>query len=139
MDTLAQNSHLNPDGGARTEFLPAELPMAMSKQPLRAFEEREHGQNTQLNSVPLRRACIFTATAAMTVAGCYEMYEVLQVGGVTILEWIVLFLFMLLFAWIAFSFMSALAGFAVLLFRIKDPLATDPASPLPFIGSKNAM
>jgi membrane glycosyltransferase len=67
------------------------------------------------------------------------MYEVLQVGGVTILEWMVLFLFVLLFAWIAFSFMSALAGFAVLLFRTKDPLGIDPAAPLPSIGSKNAM
>src|SRR5260370_38723375 len=67
------------------------------------------------------------------------MYEVLQVSGVTILEWMVLFLFVLLFAWIAFSFMSALAGFAVLLFRTKDPLGIDPAAPLPSIGSKNAM
>ena len=75
----------------------------------------------------------------MTSAGCYEMYQVLQVGGVTILEWMVLVLFVLLFAWIAFSFMSALAGFAVLLFRIKDPLGIDPDAPLPLIESRNAM
>ena len=67
------------------------------------------------------------------------MYEVLQVGGVTILEWMVLVLFVLLFAWIAFSFMSALAGFAVLLFRMKDPLGIDPNAPLPVIESRNAM
>src|SRR4030081_4046306 len=67
------------------------------------------------------------------------MYEGLQVGGVTTLEWMVLFLFVLLFAWIAFSFTSALAGFVVLLFRIKDPLGIDPGAPLPSIGSKNAM
>src|SRR4030088_1077752 len=67
------------------------------------------------------------------------MYEVLQVGGVTILEWMVLFLFVLLFAWIAFSFMSVLAGFVVLLFPPKDPLGSDPAAPLPSIGSRNAM
>jgi membrane glycosyltransferase len=51
----------------------------------------------------------------------------------------VLFLFVLLFAWIAFSFMSALAGFAVLLFRMKDPLGIDPDAPLSSIGTKNAM
>ncbi len=67
------------------------------------------------------------------------MYEVLQVGGVTILEWMVLVLFVLLFAWIAFSFMSALAGFVVLLFRSRDPLGIDPDAPLPSIGSRNAM
>ena len=113
--------------------------MVMSKQTFRGFQRREDNQKAALDSVALRRACIFTGTAAMTAAGCYEMYEVLQVGGVTILEWMVLFLFVLLFAWIAFSFMSVLAGFVVLLFRAKDPLGIDPAAPLPSIGSRNAM
>ena len=67
------------------------------------------------------------------------MYEVLQVGGVTVLEWMVLVLFVMLFAWIAFSFMSALAGFAVLLVPTNDPLGIDPDAPLPSIGSRNAM
>jgi membrane glycosyltransferase len=137
MDTLMQNP--NSGGGVRTQFLPPESPMVMSKQIFHAFQRREDNQKAAFDSVALRRACIFTGTAAMTAAGCYEMYEVLQVGGVTILEWMVLFLFVLLFAWIAFSFMSALAGFAVLLFRTKDPLGIDPAAPLPPIGSRNAM
>ena len=51
----------------------------------------------------------------------------------------VLVLFVMLFAWIAFSFMSALAGFAVLLFPTSDPLGIDPDAPLPSIGSRNAM
>jgi membrane glycosyltransferase len=111
----------------------------MSKQPLRSFQRRQDNQNGAMDSVALRRACIFTGTAAMAVAGCYEMYEVLQVGGVTILEWMVLFLFVPLFAWIAFSFMSALAGFMVLLFRIRDLLDIEADAPLPSIGSRNAM
>src|SRR3979490_3433227 len=137
MDTLTQNP--KPGGGLQTQFLPPELPMVMSKQTFQGFQRREDNQKAALDSVAQRSSCIFPGTAAMTAAGCYEMYEVLQVGGVTILEWMVLFLFVLLFAWIAFSFMSALAGFAVLLFRTKDPLGIDPASPLPSIGSKNAM
>ena len=109
--------------------------MEMSKQPLRDFESRLGNQSAALESVAPRRACLFTATAAMTGAGCYEMYEVLQVGGVTMLEWAVLLLFVPLFAWIAFSFMSALAGFAVLLLRSRDPLGIDPDAPLPSIGA----
>ena len=139
MDTLTHSPGLETNGSARTEFLPSESPMVMSKQPLRGFQSREDDRAGALDSVAFRRACILIGTAAMTIAGCYEMYEVLQVGGVTTLEWMVLFLFVLLFAWIAFSFTSALAGFVVLLFRIKDPLGIDPGAPLPSIGSKNAM
>ncbi|HEY0423520.1 MAG TPA: glucans biosynthesis glucosyltransferase MdoH, partial [Rhodopila sp.] len=127
------------DGGSRQEFLPPESPMAMSEQALRAFQKRDGDQEAGSGSAGLRRACILIGTAAMTIAGCYQMYEVLQVGGVTTLEWMVLCLFVLLFAWIAFSFMSALAGFLVLLFRIKDPLGIDADAPLPSIDSRNAM
>jgi membrane glycosyltransferase len=139
MDTLAQNPNLRSDGGAPMQFLPPESPMAMSKQPLHGFETRQDSQKPDWASIAPRRVCIFAGTAAMTIAGCYEMYEVLQVGGVTTLEWMVLSLFVLLFAWIAFSFMSALAGFAVLLFRGGDALGIDPVAPLPSISSKNAM
>src|SRR5439155_23354254 len=58
---------------------------------------------------------------------------------ITVLESIILALFVLLFAWIAFSFMSAVAGFVVLLFRKKDELGIDPGTPLPAIRSRAAM
>ena len=136
MDTLTQG----PDDGAlRQKLLPPESPMPMSKQQLRSFRREKPDTKVAANSVALRRAFVFLSTAGMTVAGCYEMYRVVDVGGVTTLEWMVLFLFVLLFAWIAFSFVSALAGFAVLLFRIRDPLGIDPDAPLPSIGSKNAL
>lgn len=139
MDTLTPR----PDGeisggGSRQEFLPPPSPMEMAPQALQTFKRGED-QEGAANSVGLRRACILAGTAAMSIAGCYLMYEVLQVGGVTTLEWMVLGLFVLLFTWIAFSFMSALAGFMVLLFRIKDPLGIDPDAPLPSVASRNAM
>jgi membrane glycosyltransferase len=139
MDTLTQNGGTElPGSGPRELFLPAESPLPMATQQLRSFERGEaHGKVAP--STALRRACIFAGTAAMTAAGCYEMYEVLQVGGVTVLEWMVLGLFVLLFAWIALSFTSSLAGFLVLLFRARDPLGIDPAAPLPTIRSRNAM
>src|ERR1700730_644316 len=139
MDTLTPRPDLEiSGGGSRQEFLPPASPMEMAPQPLRSFNRRET-EEAATNSVGIRRACILIGTAAMSMAGCYQMYEVLQVGGVTTLEWMVLGLFVLLFTWIAFSFMSALAGFMVLLFRIKDPLGIDPDAPLPSVASRNAM
>jgi membrane glycosyltransferase len=139
MDTLTQNSGIElPQRGPRELFLPAESPLPMVTQQLRSLERGERHTKVA-RSAALRRAGIFAGTAALTAAGCYEMYEVLQVGGVTVLEWMVLGLFVLLFAWIALSFTSSLAGFVVLLFRVRDPLGIDPAAPLPTIGSRNAM
>ena len=141
MDTLREASDLKVShSGLHGQFLPPESPLPMSRQQLhRAHPPRANGTAALASRLGFRRACIFVGTAAMTAAGCYEMYEVLQVGGVTILEWMVLVLFVLLFAWIAFSFMSALAGFVVLLFRMKDPLGIDPSAALPAVESRNAM
>ena len=51
----------------------------------------------------------------MTVAAGHEMYRVLAVNGPTALAMVMLVLFVALFAWIALSFISALAGFVSLL------------------------
>lgn len=127
------------DDDRQNQFLPPESPLAMSTQPLRDFDGPKPVSAPVPRSIWLRRAYVFVGTAALTAAGCYEMYEVLNVGGVTALEWMVFALFVLLFAWIAFSFMSTLAGFFVLLFRMRDPLGIDPKAPLPSIRSKTAM
>jgi len=141
MDSLTQNAQfeLSQGGSPPEQFLPPESPLPMPEQQLRAVHRGNIEANAANMPVAFRRAFIFAGTAAMTVAGCYEMYEVLSVGGVTALEWMVLVLFVLLFAWIAFSFMSSLAGFFILLFRRKDPLGIDPEAPLPSLSSKNAM
>ena len=87
----------------------------MSTQQLRLFQRGERGtENAGSHAAPARLHIRQHHRADR--GGCYEMYEVVQVGGVTRLEWMVLVLFVTLFAWIAFSFSSALAGFAVLLF-----------------------
>jgi membrane glycosyltransferase len=132
--TPARDSILS-SGIGPGEFLPRESPMEMSIQPLRQFRKDDIALRSRglasadarvSSSIGLRRACIFAGTAVMTFAGCYEMYEVLQVGGITVLESIVLGLFILLVAWVAFSFMSSLAGFCLLLFRRPDGLGRHP-------------
>ena len=135
MDTLA---NVTTAGDNQLErFLPAESPIEMSVQPLRQVARQPN--SSHFSPLWSRRACILAGTMIMTGAACYEMYQVLQVGGVTTLEWIVLVLFVLLFAWVAFSFMSTVAGFFVLLFRTRDALGIDPGAALPAIRSKTAM
>jgi membrane glycosyltransferase len=136
MDTVT-DLRVPPPRDAAAEFLPPDIPMQMSAQPLRLPAPRP--LELPPPSVWPRRAVILGATAILTAAGCDEMYEVLQVGGVTALEAIVLVLFVLLFAWIAFSFVSAFAGFVVLLTRRKDALGIDPTAPLPTLNSRVAM
>jgi membrane glycosyltransferase len=111
--------------------------MEMAVQPLPRLQPQTHA--SEFTTAWPRRACILAGTVLMTLAGCYEMYRVLQVGGVTILEWIILVLFVLLFAWIAFSFTSAIAGFFVLLFRSKDKLGINSMAGLPAIESRTAL
>lgn len=139
MDSVAQDRLGEfPQQDARERFLPEESPLPMSTQQLRTFQRDKSSSETPAYLM-LRRGFIFGSTIGLTAGGCYEMYEVVQVGGVTTLEWMVLALFVMLFAWIAFSFSSSLAGFAVLLFSSRDPLGIDPAAPLPSVASKNAM
>jgi membrane glycosyltransferase len=123
----------------RDDFLPGEQPMAMSAQALRDVPPQRRIERSGAMPLALRRAYVFGGTTVLTLAGCYEMYDVLKVGGVTVLEAMVLGLFVLLFAWIAFSFTSTVAGFFVLLLRMRDALGIEPNTPLPAILSRTAM
>ena len=52
-----------------------------------------------------RRLFILVGTVLLTIAGGYEMYGVVKVGGVTVLEGMLLAFFLVLLTWVAFSFM----------------------------------
>ncbi|MBR1251372.1 glucans biosynthesis glucosyltransferase MdoH [Bradyrhizobium sp. AUGA SZCCT0169] len=137
MDTLGKVHGSLQRSDPSNQFLPREAPMEMALPQQQRFQPQ--AQAADFTTAWPRRACILAGTVMLTLAGCYEMYQVLQVGGVTILEWMILVLFVLLFAWIAFSFTSAIAGFFVLLFRRKDELGIDASAALPAIESRTAM
>ena len=138
MDTLT-NVHpaIASDTTPPDAFLPAESPLEMLIQPLREKAGPYHA--ARFASIWLRRTVILAGTVILTLSGCYEMYDVLKVGGITVLESIVLALFVLLFAWVAFSFTSSVAGFFVLLLRARDALEIDPGEALPAIRGRTAM
>jgi membrane glycosyltransferase len=118
-------------------WLPAEarLPMA----PPRLGRPADRSLTQRAVSLGVKRAFVLLATAAMTAGGAYEMYNVVDVGGVTALEWALLVFFVALFAWVAFSFVSALIGFFVLLLRAPAGLTIDAEATLPGLASRTAM
>lgn len=111
----------------------------MAVQPLRQSHRGLPNAQAVNGQFALRRAGILLSTLALTAAGAFEMYQVLKVGGVTFLEACVLVLYVSLFAWIAFSFVSAFAGFVVLVCRKRDSLGIDPHAGLPTLAGSNAM
>ena len=82
MDTLAKAGGASPGDIPLHEFLPREAPIDMAAQPLRRFEPPPA---PDFSPMWTRRGFVLTGTAVLTAAGCYEMYRVLQVGGVTVL------------------------------------------------------
>lgn len=122
---------------ATQRLLPSESTLPMAPGDLRDRSLSERVPVPIATTMVWRRGFIFLSTAALTGAGGYEMYRVLQVGGVTVLEAMVLALFLILLAWVAFSFASALAGFFVLLAHRPGAFAQD--AELPAIASRTAM
>ena len=69
----------------------------------------------------LARLATYGGGLALTVYGGWQMYRVIDVGGVTTLKWALLALFLLNFSWIALSFCSAVVGFVLLLNKPPTP------------------
>jgi len=130
-----ESQHQPPTNG----FLPPEAPLAMPEQSLWRRIEKAARPPTSPRYVSLRRAFVFASTAAMTIAAASEMYQVLQVAGLTFLEMVILALFVMLFAWIALSFVSTLIGFCAAMVRRDRSLGIDPEAPLPALKSRNAL
>lgn len=125
---------------ATQRLLPRESPLPMASGDLGKGRASDRTPAPVAATMAWRRGLILLSTAALTAAGGYEMYRVLEVGGVTVLEAMVLVLFLVLLAWVAFSFASAVAGFFVLLaHRGPDGDVLAPRSELPAVVSRTAM
>ena len=98
--------------------LPLEAPLAMPVQALHgAAAPRAPRLPLGPRGVWLRRAVVILPAVTMTVFAAREMLRVLDSGGLTTLIIMLLVLFVALFAWIALSFTSAVAGFFSCLLR----------------------
>lgn len=90
-------------------------------------------------SLALRRLLLLAFTLLLTAFGAHEMYLVLQVAGLTLPERFVLGLFVVLFAWIAFSFITNLAGFLCVLAGGARRLELSAAAPVPALTARTAL
>jgi membrane glycosyltransferase len=111
----------------------------MPAQSLRVGQSSPMLLPTAPRTILLRRAFVFGGTAALTAIAAYQMYLVLDVGGMTLLEDLTLVLFVLLFAWIGLSFVSALGGAWSLLTDHGLSLGIDPRTPLPELAQRTAL
>ncbi len=119
--------------------LPPENPLDMPVQPLGRKPPRHGPLSSRPPYLFLRRFFVLTVTVLLTVFGAREMYLVLNVAGLTILEGLVLVLYVVLFAWIAFACASALGGFGSYVRDSGWKLGIHPGDPLPALERKAAL
>lgn len=95
---------LEPLGG-----MPPRQPLDMPVQDLATAPPRRNADRAPARVVTAR-VVTFGGAALLTALGLYEMWMVVSVGSVTILEGIMTALFAVTFGWIALAAMTALAG-----------------------------
>jgi membrane glycosyltransferase len=139
MDALKKALPLEPGVKVSPSFLPPEAPIAMPEQSLRAARPNAPPIAVRPPALLARRAFILFATVAVTAVAADQMYQALAVSSLTALESIVLVLFVVLFAWIAFSSASALVGFALSLLGPDRSLDLNPNGALPELMARHAL
>ena len=111
--------------GAGFRALPDPAPLAMPTQSLRQAPPRRPRPASAPRAMGLRRLLVIGGAIVLTGFGAREMYRVLATNGTTPLAVVMLALFVALFAWIALSFTSALAGFCSLVAHRRSRLLSD--------------
>jgi membrane glycosyltransferase len=110
--------------------MPPAQPLAMPTQSFERWSRAERRSFIDRRARPstwVARFVVFGGGLALTALGIWQMYLVVAVGGVTILEWPLLVLFALNFSWIALAFSSAVVGFVSLLRGIRDNIPAPQA------------
>ena len=110
--------------------MPSKSHLEMPVQSLSRFDkmtERRPWSAPELAKNPIFvRLTVFGGGLALTCWGGYEMYRVIDVGGITFLKWTLLVLFLANFSWIALAFSAGVVGFLhLLILRPKSPAAPE--------------
>ena len=124
---------------AAYEAMPPDAPLPMPVQSLGVGSLQAHTPPSAPPGMGWRRLYMLGGTAALTALATWQMWRVLRVAGLGVLEAVLLLLFVFLFAWIAQSFLGALAGFVLLLSRRPAGLGINPQAPLPPLSVRTAL
>ncbi|WP_227321011.1 glucans biosynthesis glucosyltransferase MdoH [Acidisoma silvae] len=120
-------------------YLPAEAPLAMPVQSLGVAPKRGPRPVTAPRGLFFRRLFVIGGAVIMTAGGGAEMYKVFNGNGPSVLGILILILFLVLFAWIALSFMSAVGGFFASLAGGGLGLGITRNGPLPQLRHRTAL
>ncbi len=132
MDSAPPSAAVAP----RAPAMPEECPIPMPAQKLFRFDAAKERRKFVRN-IPapwLSRVVTFGGGLALTAWGGYQMFLVIDVGGITFPKWTLLVLFLANFSWIAQSFAASIVGFLHLL--IGRP---KPAAPPDKLTARNAV
>ncbi|RAN36229.1 glucans biosynthesis glucosyltransferase MdoH [Hyphomonas pacifica] len=87
---------------------PTEFPLTMPNQ---AFKAQEGRRKAETPSYRWRKLFVFFSSMLLTLWATREMYEVLAASEMTLLEWVLLVVFVINISWICFAFINATIGF----------------------------
>ena len=124
MDSAPSSAAVAPPAPA----MPKDAPIPMPEQKLFRFDATKERRKfvRHVRTPWLSRLVTFGGGLALTAWGGYQMFLVIDVGGITFPKWALLVLFVANFSWIALSFAAAIVGFLHLLIgRPKPPALPD--------------
>ena len=103
--------------------MPAEHPLEMPTQRLRRYDSSQRHRSAPWPGAWrawLARLVVFGGGLLVTAYGGWQMYKVIDVGGVTTLKLALLALFLANFSWISLAFTAGIVGFVSRLFAPRD-------------------
>lgn len=119
--------------------MPPECRVEMPVQSLREGRLSTRQRPSSPRGMGWRRASIIVTSALLTAVATYQIWWLLRVGGIDVLEGLLLLVFVPLFAWIVQSFTSSLAGFVLVLLRRPARLGIDVTRSLPSLPVRTAL
>ncbi|MFY2763751.1 glucans biosynthesis glucosyltransferase MdoH [Arenimonas sp. MALMAid1274] len=128
----------SPTFPAGADWLPPESPLAMPVQALDQPGETDVPLPSAPRHMAARRLFVLGGGIALTLAAAVPVLSTLRRDGLVLLELLTLLMFLVLFAWIAVSFLSAVAGFVLVLSRGDRRLGID-APALPVLATRTAL